>query len=127
MSTRSTSNNLVSPLSDPESVIRYRRKNRGEPSLLIDFEETNMVNNHNNNQGPPPAGPNHQNNPAPDLRPMEELLKAPIDGVGDAIVGAARTWLEKEPLNFITTWNDLVSKFVNQFFLLLEPPILEMK
>ncbi|GJT53165.1 reverse transcriptase domain-containing protein [Tanacetum coccineum] len=30
--------------------------------------------------------------------------------------GAARTWLEKEPPNSITTWNDIVSKFVNQFF-----------
>ncbi|GKC49290.1 reverse transcriptase domain-containing protein, partial [Tanacetum coccineum] len=29
---------------------------------------------------------------------------------------AARTWLEKEPPNSITTWNDLVSKFVNRFF-----------
>ncbi|GKB27783.1 reverse transcriptase domain-containing protein [Tanacetum coccineum] len=72
---------------------------------------------------------------------MEELLQAPTEGVGDAIVvpavlanqfelkigllnlvtaiafhGAARTWLEKEPPNSITTWNDLVSKFVNQFF-----------
>ncbi|GJZ75692.1 reverse transcriptase domain-containing protein [Tanacetum coccineum] len=81
---------------------------------------------------------------------MEELLQAPTDGVGDAIVippilasqfelkpdclillrlshfmlilfpfsleGAARTWLEKLPPNSITTWNDLVSKFVNQFF-----------
>ncbi|GJZ55006.1 hypothetical protein Tco_0610199 [Tanacetum coccineum] len=127
--------------------------------------------NLNNVQGPPPAGPNI---PAPDLRPMEELLQAPTDGVGDAIVvppvlasqfelkigllnlvtaisfhgfenddphshirrftkitqtiklnqvphdviklilfpfsleGAARTWLEKEPPNSITTWNDLV-------------------
>ncbi|GKE59912.1 reverse transcriptase domain-containing protein [Tanacetum coccineum] len=113
---------------------------------------------------------------------MEELLQAPIDGVGDAIVvspilanqfklkicllnlvtaiafhgfknddphshirrftkitqtvklnnvpsdvvklllfpfsleGATRTWLEKEPPNSITTWNDLVSKFMNRFF-----------
>ncbi|GJX50287.1 reverse transcriptase domain-containing protein [Tanacetum coccineum] len=120
--------------------------------------------------------------PIPDLRSMEELLQAPTDGVGDAIVvlpilanqfelkigllnlvtaiafhgfenddphshirrftkitqtfilnnisvdvvklllfpfsleGAARTWLEKEPPNSITTWNDLVSKFVNRFF-----------
>ncbi|GJV12155.1 reverse transcriptase domain-containing protein [Tanacetum coccineum] len=53
-----------------------------------------MANNNNNVQGPPPAGPNFS---APDLR-------------------AARTWLEKEPPNSITTWNDLVSKFVNQFF-----------
>ncbi|GJZ19326.1 reverse transcriptase domain-containing protein [Tanacetum coccineum] len=30
--------------------------------------------------------------------------------------GAARTWLDKEPPNSITTWNDLVSKFVNHFF-----------
>ncbi|GKF79021.1 reverse transcriptase domain-containing protein, partial [Tanacetum coccineum] len=48
---------------------------------------------------------------------MEELLQAPTDGVGDAIIGAAQTWLEKEPPNSITTWNDLVSKFVNRFFL----------
>ncbi|GJR48377.1 reverse transcriptase domain-containing protein [Tanacetum coccineum] len=46
-------------------------------------EEINM--NPNNVQGPPPAGPIPQN-PAPDLRPMEELLQAPTDGVGDAIV-----------------------------------------
>ncbi|GKC12014.1 reverse transcriptase domain-containing protein [Tanacetum coccineum] len=79
--------------------------------------------------------------PIPDLRSIEELLQAPTDGVGDAVVvppilanqfelkigllnllflfsleGAARTWLEKEPPNSITTWNDLVSKFVNRFF-----------
>ncbi|GJZ67646.1 reverse transcriptase domain-containing protein [Tanacetum coccineum] len=72
---------------------------------------------------------------------MEELLHAPTDGVEDAIVvpsilanqfelkigllnlvtgitfhGAARTWLEKEPPNSITTWYDLVSKFVDRFF-----------
>ncbi|GJS06791.1 reverse transcriptase domain-containing protein [Tanacetum coccineum] len=65
---------------------------------------------------------------------MEELLQAPTEGVGDAIVipavlanqfelkvgllnlvtaisfhGAARNWLEKEPPNSITTWDDLVS------------------
>nr|GEV82003.1 hypothetical protein [Tanacetum cinerariifolium] len=64
----------------------------------------------------PPQGP------ITDLRSMEELLQAPTNGVGDAIIyennsnGAARTWLEKEPSNSITTWNDLVSKFVNHFF-----------
>ncbi|GJT56045.1 reverse transcriptase domain-containing protein [Tanacetum coccineum] len=63
----------------------------------------------------------------PDLRPMEELLQAPTDVVGDAIVvppvlanqfelKIARAWLEKEPPNSSTTWNDLVSKFVNRFF-----------
>ncbi|GJV33102.1 reverse transcriptase domain-containing protein [Tanacetum coccineum] len=33
-----------------------------------------------------------------------------------SLEGAARTWLDKEPPNSITTWNDLVSKFVNRFF-----------
>ncbi|GKB11473.1 hypothetical protein Tco_0845396 [Tanacetum coccineum] len=81
MSTRSTSNNLVSPLSNPESIIRNRLRNLGDPSLLLDFEEIDM--NPNNVQGPPPAG---LNIPAPYLCPMEELLQAPTDGVGDAIV-----------------------------------------
>ncbi|GJU56991.1 reverse transcriptase domain-containing protein [Tanacetum coccineum] len=87
----------------------------------------------------PPQGP------IPDLRSIEELLQAPTDGVRDAIVvppilanqfelktvppdviklmlfpfsleGAAQTWIDKEPPNSITTWNDLVSKFVNHFF-----------
>ncbi|GJU10364.1 reverse transcriptase domain-containing protein [Tanacetum coccineum] len=30
--------------------------------------------------------------------------------------GAARLWYEKEPPNSILTWEDLVTKFVNQFF-----------
>nr|GFB47245.1 reverse transcriptase domain-containing protein [Tanacetum cinerariifolium] len=30
--------------------------------------------------------------------------------------GAARRWLEKEPPHSITTWEDLVSKFINEFF-----------
>nr|GFA85874.1 reverse transcriptase domain-containing protein [Tanacetum cinerariifolium] len=29
---------------------------------------------------------------------------------------AARRWLEKEPSRSITTWDDLVSKFINEFF-----------
>nr|GEV38343.1 hypothetical protein [Tanacetum cinerariifolium] len=102
MSTRSTSTDLIPPFSDPESVFQNHRRNLGDPSLLLDFEEINM--NPNNIQGPPPAGPNI---PTLDLRLLEELLQAPTD---------ARTWLEKEPPNSITTWNDLVSKFVNQFF-----------
>ncbi|GKA22781.1 hypothetical protein Tco_0708743 [Tanacetum coccineum] len=121
----------------------------------------------------PPQGP------IPDLCSMEELLQAPTDGVGDAIVvppilanqfelkigllnlvtaiafhgfenddphsyirqftkitqtiklnnvpcdvvklllfsfaleGAVQTWLEKEPPNSITTWNDLIDTFYN--------------
>ncbi|GKE90853.1 reverse transcriptase domain-containing protein, partial [Tanacetum coccineum] len=33
-----------------------------------------------------------------------------------SIERAARIWLEKEPPRFIVTWEDLVSKFINQFF-----------
>nr|GEU34303.1 reverse transcriptase domain-containing protein [Tanacetum cinerariifolium] len=66
-------------------------------------------------------------------RTMEELLQAPTEWYGEAIVileilaenfeikmnllqGAARIWYEKEPSNLILTWDDLVNKFVNQFF-----------
>ncbi|GJT66963.1 reverse transcriptase domain-containing protein, partial [Tanacetum coccineum] len=33
-----------------------------------------------------------------------------------SIEGVARIWLEKEPPHSIVTWEDLVSKFINQFF-----------
>ncbi|GKA69515.1 reverse transcriptase domain-containing protein [Tanacetum coccineum] len=33
-----------------------------------------------------------------------------------SLKGAAETWLENEPPNSITSWDDLVSKFLNQFF-----------
>nr|GEX80390.1 reverse transcriptase domain-containing protein [Tanacetum cinerariifolium] len=60
-------------------------------------------------------------------RTMEELLQAHTEGdvPNDAIKlmlfsysleGAARIWYEKEPPNLILTWDDLVNKFVNQFF-----------
>ncbi|GJS67010.1 reverse transcriptase domain-containing protein [Tanacetum coccineum] len=102
MSTRSSARRLLSLIEDPERLLS--RRNRSEPSLLFDLEEDDMA-----GQAPPQG-------PIPDLRPMEELLQAPTDGVGDTIVGAARTWLEKEPPNSITTWNNLVSNFVNRFF-----------
>ncbi|GJR03932.1 reverse transcriptase domain-containing protein [Tanacetum coccineum] len=158
MSTRSFARQLLSPIEDPERLLS--RRNRSEPSLLFDLEEDDMA-----GQAPPQG-------PIPDFCPMEELLQAPTDGVGDAIVvppvlankfelkigllnlvtaiafhgfenddphslirrftkitqtvklnnvpsdvvklllfpfsleGAARTWIEKEPPNSITTWND---------------------
>nr|GEX41162.1 reverse transcriptase domain-containing protein [Tanacetum cinerariifolium] len=46
-----------------------------------------------------------------DNRTMAELLRAPTEGAG-----AARRWLEKEPPCSITTWEDLLSKFINEFF-----------
>nr|GEV24907.1 DNA-directed DNA polymerase [Tanacetum cinerariifolium] len=33
-----------------------------------------------------------------------------------SLAGATRIWYEKEPPNSILTWDDLVNKFVNQFF-----------
>ncbi|GKF05806.1 reverse transcriptase domain-containing protein, partial [Tanacetum coccineum] len=33
-----------------------------------------------------------------------------------SLAGAAHRWLEKEPPRSITTWDDLVSKFINDFF-----------
>ncbi|GJR02271.1 reverse transcriptase domain-containing protein [Tanacetum coccineum] len=69
------------------------------------------------------------------LRPMEELLQIPILGIEMAIVvpailadqfelkpelldfvRAAETWLENEPPCSITTWDDLLSKFLNRFY-----------
>nr|GEX28230.1 DNA-directed DNA polymerase [Tanacetum cinerariifolium] len=77
-----------------------------------------------------------------DNRTMAQILQAPIEGYEDAIVvppinannfelkqtlinliqsnqfteGEARTWLDKEPPRSILTWEDLVSKIINQFF-----------
>nr|GEX26920.1 DNA-directed DNA polymerase [Tanacetum cinerariifolium] len=71
-----------------------------------------------------------------DNRTMDQMLQAPIKEYEDAIVVPpinannfelkqtliklvqceARTWLDKEPPHSIITWEDLVSKFINQFF-----------
>nr|GEZ90212.1 reverse transcriptase domain-containing protein [Tanacetum cinerariifolium] len=62
-----------------------------------------------------------------DDRTMVELLRAPTEGYEDAIVipeivannfelKHAQIWLEKEAPRSILTWEDLVSKFINQFF-----------
>ncbi|GKD47242.1 hypothetical protein Tco_1271887 [Tanacetum coccineum] len=94
MSTYSSSSNLVPPFSDPESVIRNRRRNLGDHSLLLDLEEINMSNNLNHNPGPPPMGPIPQNhgppgpnpqNSAPDLQTLEELCQPTVNGQGGPI------------------------------------------
>ncbi|GJZ87996.1 reverse transcriptase domain-containing protein [Tanacetum coccineum] len=74
--------------------------------------------------------------PMADNRTMPQMLQAPIEGYEDGIVvppinannfklkqtfinlvqSEARTWLDKEPPRSILTWDDLVSKFINQFF-----------
>ncbi|GJX19906.1 reverse transcriptase domain-containing protein [Tanacetum coccineum] len=77
-----------------------------------------------------------------DNRTMAQMLQAPIEGYEDAIVvppinannfelkqplinlvhsnkftdGEPRDWLDKEHPRSILTWDDLVSKFINQFF-----------
>ncbi|GJU97338.1 hypothetical protein Tco_1326609 [Tanacetum coccineum] len=47
-------------------------------------------------EGSPPASLNIQ---SPDLRPMEELLQTPIDGVRDAIVGALPSNTQPKPMS----------------------------
>ncbi|GJY72491.1 hypothetical protein Tco_0476194 [Tanacetum coccineum] len=71
MSTRSSARRLLS-IKNPEKLLS--RKIRSEPSLLFNLEEDDM------------AGQALPQGPIPDLRSMEELLQAPTDGVGDAIV-----------------------------------------
>nr|GFA06549.1 reverse transcriptase domain-containing protein [Tanacetum cinerariifolium] len=55
-----------------------------------------------------------------DNQTMAQLLQAPTVGYEDAIVipeiAATNFELKHEPLRSIQTWDDLVSKFINQFF-----------
>nr|GEW58172.1 reverse transcriptase domain-containing protein [Tanacetum cinerariifolium] len=61
-----------------------------------------------------------------DNRTMAELLRAPTEGPiirtwkktirMITSVGAASQWLENDPPRSITTWEDLLSKFINEFF-----------
>ncbi|GJZ19330.1 reverse transcriptase domain-containing protein [Tanacetum coccineum] len=128
MRTRSSLNLIVESSTTPKRHNRRRSKQRVEPFSL---EETSVVT-------------------MADQRTMAELLQAPTEGYGDAIVIPAilaenfelkhgllnlvtskqfygfekedphahipRILLEKEPPRSILTWEDLVSKFINQFF-----------
>nr|GEU94369.1 reverse transcriptase domain-containing protein [Tanacetum cinerariifolium] len=60
-----------------------------------------------------------------DNRTMSKMLRVPTEGNSldskrtirmITFVGADRRWLNKEPPRSITTWDDLVSKFINEFF-----------
>ena len=75
MNTRSNSFDLVSPLSNPERVIRHN--NRVPFPTVGEMEQ--------NDQQPPMVGLNG-GQPVPDLRPMEEMLQTPFNGVRRAIV-----------------------------------------
>nr|GEY49324.1 hypothetical protein [Tanacetum cinerariifolium] len=68
MSTRSSARNLFPPLDNPELTIR--RRSRGDPTLLNDFEMATEGN------GDPPV---------PDLRTMEELCQPYLNGRGGPI------------------------------------------
>ncbi|GKD96218.1 reverse transcriptase domain-containing protein, partial [Tanacetum coccineum] len=124
MRTHSSSNLIAESSTTPKRRNRRRSKQRVEPFSL---EETSVVT-------------------MADQRTMVELLQAPTEGYGDVIVipailaenfelkhglqnnftdlrkkirmltFVARIWLEKEPPRSILTWEDLVSKFINQFF-----------
>ncbi|GKC94355.1 reverse transcriptase domain-containing protein, partial [Tanacetum coccineum] len=133
MQTRSSSKFIGEPSTNPTSTIPNRRNRRRSKQRVKPFslEENPVV-------------------MMADQRTMAELLQAPTEGYGDAIVIPAilaknfelkrgllnlvtskqfygfekedyhahipQIWLEKEPPRSILTWEDLVSKFINQFF-----------
>ncbi|GKB12144.1 reverse transcriptase domain-containing protein [Tanacetum coccineum] len=128
MRTRSLSNLIVESSTTPKRRNRRCSKQRVEPFSLEEAFAVTMA----------------------DQRTMAELLQAPTEGYGDAIVipvilaenfelkhgllnlvtskqfygfkkedphaHIPRIWLEKEPPRSILTWEDLVSKFINQLF-----------
>ncbi|GJZ06468.1 reverse transcriptase domain-containing protein [Tanacetum coccineum] len=110
MQTRSSSKFVGEPSTNPTSTILKRRNRRRsiqrvEPFSLVETPVVTMA----------------------DQRTMAQLLQPPTEGYEDAIVVPAitaenfelkhaRIWLEKEPPRSILTWDDLVSKFINQFF-----------
>nr|GEU46425.1 hypothetical protein [Tanacetum cinerariifolium] len=105
------------------NVTILRRRQRKQTSNIVEPEIQTIVEMANN-------------------RTMAQMLQAPIEGYEDAIVvppinannfelkqtlinlvqsnqfteGEARIWLDKEPPHSILTWEDLVLKFINQFF-----------
>nr|GEV24894.1 hypothetical protein [Tanacetum cinerariifolium] len=89
MRTRSSSNLPVESLPNPSTSNPKRRNRRRskQPFILKESPVDTMA----------------------DQRTMAELLRAPTEG-------AARRWLEKKPSHYILTWEDLVSKFINEFF-----------
>ncbi|GJW57233.1 reverse transcriptase domain-containing protein [Tanacetum coccineum] len=131
MSTQSSSNQISLHLPNPDKSLQFRQ--------VEEFESENLF--HDHIQGEDENAQDVQM--ADHLRPMEELLRIPIVGIEIAIVipavladefelktelldflilfpfslkGAAETWLENEPPCSITTWDDLVSKFLNRFY-----------
>nr|GEY80672.1 hypothetical protein [Tanacetum cinerariifolium] len=129
MQTRSSSRLVSNPSSNPTSSTNPNSKGRNRRRLKQRIEEFNL-----DELSPPIVMMDDQ-------RTMAQVLQAPTEGYDDAIVitstlkfpnipntsiklmlfpfclkGATRIWLEKEPPRSIFTWDDLVSKFINQFF-----------
>ncbi|GJS15662.1 reverse transcriptase domain-containing protein [Tanacetum coccineum] len=97
MSTQYSSNQIGIHFPYPDKSLQFRQVEESESDNLF----------HDHIQGKDENAEDVQM--ADHLRSMEELLRIPI-------VGAAETWLENEPPNSITSWDDLVSKFLNRFF-----------
>nr|GFA65407.1 reverse transcriptase domain-containing protein [Tanacetum cinerariifolium] len=117
MQTRSSSRLVSNPSSNPTSSTNPNPKGRNRRRSKQRIENINL-----DDLSPPGVT-------MADQRTMAQLLQAPTEGYEDAIVvptitadnfelkpGAAQIWLEKEPPRSIITWDDLVSKFINQFF-----------
>ncbi|GJS29108.1 reverse transcriptase domain-containing protein [Tanacetum coccineum] len=97
MRTRSSSNLVGNSSSNPTTSNPKRRNRRRSNQRVKPFalEESPVVT-------------------MADQRTMAELLRAPTEGYAEAIVPAGG--LKKNPPRSITTWDDLVSKFINEFF-----------
>nr|GEU41179.1 reverse transcriptase domain-containing protein [Tanacetum cinerariifolium] len=102
-----SSNPTLSTNSNPKSRNRRRSKQRIEEFNLDELSPSIVT--------------------TADQRTMAQLLQAATEGYEDAIVVPAitadnfelkhvRIWLEKEPPRSIFTWDDLVLKFINEFF-----------
>nr|GEV15506.1 hypothetical protein [Tanacetum cinerariifolium] len=109
MRTHSPSNLPVeSPLNPSTSNPKRRNRRRSKPPIILDESPVDTM-----------AG----------QRTMAKLLHAPTESYAEAIVvpsilaeqfvlkhRAARRWTKKEPSGSILTWEELVSKFINEFF-----------
>nr|GEV33363.1 reverse transcriptase domain-containing protein [Tanacetum cinerariifolium] len=119
MKTRSSSRLVGNPSSNPTPSTNPNPKGRNRRRSKQRIEDFNLE-----ELSPPIVT-------MADQRTMAQLLQAPSEGYEDAIVVPAiiadnfelnlfrtstRIWLEKEPPRSIFTWDDLVSKFINQFF-----------
>nr|GEV92953.1 reverse transcriptase domain-containing protein [Tanacetum cinerariifolium] len=88
----------------------HRRRQQQVPPVVVKPIDLGKP---NNNQEPPVAT-------MADNRTMAQLLEAPTEGYEEAIVvpdiTANNFEIKHEPPRSILTWDDLVSKFINQFF-----------